>query len=329
MALQAVGRTSDALALNEETLKLRKTRLGPDHSDTLESCNDVAQAYAAAGRTAEAIALFEETLKLMTSKLGPGHGDTLTIRNNLAAAYWRAGRLDRSVPLFEETLKLRISKLGPDHPDALLAQANLGVNYRDAGRPAEGARLMQEALERARGRPDALAGLAFVPPQLGVAYEAAEQFAAAEPFYRDGLEQARKHFGSGDPRTVAAMATLARNLLKLEKWADAEPLLRECLAIRERMQPDAWSTFNTRSMLGGSLLGQMKYALAEPLLLSGYEGMKAREAKIPAPGKPRLPEAGDRLVKLYDAWRKPEKAAEWRRRLGLKFPELPSDVFAR
>jgi tetratricopeptide (TPR) repeat protein len=265
----------------------------------------------------------------MTSKLGAGHGDTLTIRNNLAAAYWRAGRLDRSVPLFEETLKLRISKLGPDHPDALLAQANLGVNYRDAGRPVEGARLMQEALERARGRPDALALLAFVPPQLGAAYEAAELFGAAEPYYRDALEQARKQFGPGDPRTVAAMATLARNLLKLEKWADAEPLLRECLAIRERAQPDAWSTFNTRSMLGGSLLGQTKYALAEPLLLSGYEGMKAREAKIPAPGKPRLPEAGDRLVKLYDAWRKPEKAAEWRKRLGLKLPELPSDVFAR
>ncbi len=63
--------------------------------------------------------------------------------------------------------------------------------------------------------------------------------------------------------------------------------------------------------------------------LSGYEGMKAREAKIPAPGKPRLPEAGDRVVKHYDAWRKPEKAAEWRKRLGVRFPELPSDVFAR
>jgi len=34
-------------------------------------------------------------------------------------------------------------------------------------------------------------------------------------------------------------------------------------------------------MLGGSLLGQKKYAEAEPLLLSGYEGMKQREVKIP------------------------------------------------
>ena len=114
-----------------------------------------------------------------------------------------------------------------------------------------------------------------------------------------------------------------------QKWADAEPVLRECLAIREKFQPDEWSTFNARSMLGGSLLGQKKYAQAEPLLLSGYEGMKAREAKIPAQGKPRLAEAGERVVKLYEAWGQTEKAAEWRKKLGLKAPELPSDVFVQ
>ena len=58
-------------------------------------------------------------------------------------------------------------------------------------------------------------------------------------------------------------------------------MLRECLAIRVKKQPDAWSTFNTQSKLGGVLLGQKKYADAEPLLLQGYEGMKQREAKIP------------------------------------------------
>ena len=48
-------------------------------------------------------------------------------------------------------------------------------------------------------------------------------------------------------------------------------------------------------MLGGALLGQKKYAEAEPLLLAGYEGMKQREAKIPPEGKVRLTEALERL----------------------------------
>jgi serine/threonine protein kinase len=55
---------------------------------------------------------------------------------------------------------------------------------------------------------------------------------------------------------------------------------------------------------------------AEPLVLSGYEGMKAREAKILLPGRPRLGEAADRVVKLYEAWGKDDQAAAWRAKLG-------------
>jgi hypothetical protein len=37
------------------------------------------------------------------------------------------------------------------------------------------------------------------------------------------------------------------------KHADAEPVLRDCLKIRQAKQPDAWDTFNTQSMLGDAL----------------------------------------------------------------------------
>ena len=68
-------------------------------------------------------------------------------------------------------------------------------------------------------------------------------------------------------------------------------------------------------MLGGSLLGQKKYAEAEPLLLSGYEGMKQREDKIPATGKSRVKETLQRLVQLYESTGQSEKAAEWKKKL--------------
>jgi eukaryotic-like serine/threonine-protein kinase len=75
------------------------------------------------------------------------------------------------------------------------------------------------------------------------------------------------------------------------------------------------------------LLGQKKFADAEPLILAGYEGMKARAAKIPAAAKPNLAEAGVRVVWLYEGWGKPVQAAAWKRKLGLA--DLPADVFAR
>ncbi len=139
--------------------------------------------------------------------------------------------------------------------------------------------------------------------------------AEAEPLFRDVVELARKQLGPDNPPTASLMATFGNNLVQQGKWTQAEPVLRECLAVRAKIQPDDWTTFNTRSLLGGSLLGQKKYDEAEPLILSGYEGMKAREAKIPPPGKPRLTDAAKRVVKLYEAWGKKDKAAEWRAKL--------------
>ena len=110
-------------------------------------------------------------------------------------------------------------------------------------------------------------------------------------------------------------------LLQAKAYAEAEPLLRECLAIREKAQPDFWATFNTQSSLGGALLGQQKYAEAEPLLLKGYEGMKAREKTIPPQGSVRIPEALDRLVELYTATGKPDEAKKWRAERA-KYPDI-------
>ena len=71
------------------------------------------------------------------------------------------------------------------------------------------------------------------------------------------------------------------------------------------------ATFSRKSLLGGALLGQKKYADAEPLLLAGYEGMKQREKTIPEQGNVRFPEALDRLIELSMALNKPDEAKKW------------------
>ena len=76
-------------------------------------------------------------------------------------------------------------------------------------------------------------------------------------------------------------------------------------------------------MLGGALTSQKKFQEAEPLLLQGYEGMKQCEARIPSASRIRLVEALQRLVALYTAWNKPEKAAEWQKKLDAAIAKLP------
>ena len=140
----------------------------------------------------------------------------------------------------------------------------------------------------------------------------------AEAAFRKAMKLDSRSFGSG------GLASLGLTLLKQMKYADAEPLLRNCLKIREQKQPDDWTTFNTKSMLGGSLLGQKKYAEAEPLLHAGYEGMRQRTEKIPPEGKIRLTEAVERLVQFYEATDNKDKAADWRKqREQLKEPPKP------
>ena len=126
------------------------------------------------------------------------------------------------------------------------------------------------------------------------------------------------------------MAQLGVNLSKQEKWAEVESIMRQCLAVREKVQPDAWNTFSSRSMLGGSLLGLGWYAEAEPLITSGYEGLKARNGDHPARrASAYIYEASERVVRLYEAWGKPELAKEWKARLGAEPDTCPPMFFAR
>jgi tetratricopeptide (TPR) repeat protein len=308
-AYRDVGNLPEAIALFERVRDVEIARLGPDHPDTLVTLNNLALAYRDVGKLPEAIALFERVREGEIAKLGPDHPHTLTTLNNLAAAYWSAKRLDKSVPLFEDSLKRRQAKLGRQHPDTLMTVANLGVNYKDAGRLEEAIPLLEEAHRAAKSFPS----LRWVGIQLIDAYAKAGENAKLADLLREQLTDARKEMPKDSPHLAGMLAQIGQILMRQRtKWAEAEPLLRESLAIREKTQPDVWSTFDIQSRLGGALLGQKKYAEAEPLLLKGYEGMKARVKSIPPMGVVRLAEALDRLIELYAATNKPEEVKTWR-----------------
>jgi tetratricopeptide (TPR) repeat protein len=187
--------------------------------------------------------------------------------------------------------------------------ANLGVNYRDAGRLDEALPLLEEAHAAGKKHPE----LRWVAAPLLEAYLiAGRPTQDAGRLAADALAYLRARLPNDSPQMVGRLANFGRILVEMKAEADAEPILRECLAIREKAQPDAWTTFNTQSTLGGALLGQKKYAEAGPLLLKGYGGMKAREKTIPPQSLGRIPEALDRLIELYAATDKPAEAAKWR-----------------
>jgi tetratricopeptide (TPR) repeat protein len=313
-----------------EVVKVHSRVDGEESTATLTAMNNLAEVYVGKGEYLKAVELLARTLEISRRVRGKDHDLTLQVMNNLGRAYWLARKLDRSIALFEELVQTCSASLGPDDPLTIRAMINLGVNYRDAGRLPKATELLEQIWAKARTQTDPQSNKLFIRRALAETYERAGQFAKAESLYRETLKEASKRHGEASPPDDArALTSLAWNLVKQQRYVEAEPLLRDCLKFREQKETNNWETFSTKSLLGGSLLGQKKYDEAEPLLLAGYEGMKQREEKIPPISRFRLTEAIEWLVQLYEAWGKPEQAAEWRAKLPPAAAELPADVFAR
>jgi serine/threonine protein kinase/lipopolysaccharide biosynthesis regulator YciM len=310
------GKHDRAESLFREVLQASTATLGADHPDTLATKAHLAVLYCRQGQYDRAAQLHQEVLQARTAKLGDDHPSTLETKNNLAALYYDQGKSDRAELLYREVLQAATAKLGAHHPHTLVIKNNLANAYKQQGKYDRAEPLLKEVLQAymvqlGAEHPSTLT----VKYNLATLYYYQGQYDRAEPLYREVLQARAAKLGDEHPDTLVSKSRLGMVYLALGKYAQAEPLLRECLAIREKKEPDAWRTFNARSLLGGALLGQQKYAEAEPLLLQGYDGMKQREASIPAQGKVRLSEALERLVQLYDAWGKKDKADEWRSNL--------------
>jgi tetratricopeptide (TPR) repeat protein len=156
---------------------------------------------------------------------------------------------------------------------------------------------------------------------LATTYDRQGDFARAEAAYVDLLSSNRK-YGPSNPYLSSNLVTLARLYLRHDRFVDAELLLRECLTIATKKTPGHWQVSVAQCLLGFSLMGQKKYAEAEPLLRQGYDGLKSREESLVADAQPLLPKVAENLVQLYEAIEKPDDAAKWKKELAtLKLPK--------
>jgi tetratricopeptide (TPR) repeat protein/predicted Ser/Thr protein kinase len=316
-ALLDGGKLPEALRLHERTLEARTAKLGEDHPDTQESMHNTALAYRRNGQLDRALPLHERTLAVARKKLGAEHPDLVFYLKGLAGGYRDVNRLDEAIPLFEEARRLAEAHLGRDHPNTLEALNDLAVAYQRAGRLPDALPLMEESLARqsikpGREHPHTLVTMG----NLAMALLRSAQIERSLALHSEFVAIHRKQAGAEDPRFAGLLAQVAGELAKHHQDAEAEKYYRECLAIREKKQPDVWTTFYAKSALGGALLGQKKTRDAEPLLLAGYGGLNQRAQQIPPAFRTvRLAEALERLVQLYEAKNKPDEAAKWRKEL--------------
>jgi tetratricopeptide (TPR) repeat protein len=307
------GQFPEAEALLANGLEIERRVLGPEHPDTLYCMNNLANVYRAEGKDAQAEPLYRRTLDARLRVLGPDHPDTLISINNLANVYWSQGKFEQAASLYAQAMEAQRRVLGPEHPDTLLSMGNLASVLPKEGKLAEAEALFARTLEIARRvlGPEHTNTLAFLQ-DFALLHQQEAKYALAEAELTEVLEGRRRVMGSEHMDTMLAAGDLAVNDILRGKFQAGEALAREVLAFHKKTQPDDWQRFNAESLLGASLAGQKRYAEAETLLLDGHQGMLARKAQMQVFDYHYLDLARRRIVELYQAWDKPEKAAPWR-----------------
>jgi serine/threonine-protein kinase len=149
----------------------------------------------------------------------------------------------------------RTAQLGADHLDTLTSKDNLAILYDDQRKYDWAEPLHRKAVEGARAR----LGLAHPNTQLYIrnliaCYEKMGRPVQGEPLLCELADFWKQKAGADSPQYAGQLAALGSNLLRQRKFTDAEPVLRDCLAIREKKQPEEWNTFIAKSLLGGAVL---------------------------------------------------------------------------
>jgi TolA-binding protein len=302
-----LGRYADAAPLFRQVLEERRAKLGPRHPDTVMSMSMVAAVLRARRHPEEAEPVLRQVLQIRRETLEPDHPDTLTSLSELGFVLYELRKYAEAEDLLKQAVAGRRARLGADDPDTLRSMNFLGKLYTDLGRYADAESLYRDAVAGARKR------LRLSHPQtrlyinnLADLYGKQGKPALAEPGLRELAEFLRTNGGPDSPAYADQLRRLSQNLLEQDKHAEAEAAARAALAILSGKAPDAWTTSHAQSLLGAALLGQKKYADAEPLLVRGYRGLSKAE-KRPAqqphgsPTRPHVTQALERLVQLHDA----------------------------
>lgn len=151
-----IGDADQAAKLGEQVLASRRTRLGAEASETLDSEQSLAVYRREQGRPAEALALIEHVIDSVRRSDGEDSPRLASPLFNRAAFQAELGDYAGSLASAEACLVLRRRILPPDHPDIARTLGRKAQDLNELGRVQESLALRAEivAILRAPKQPD-------------------------------------------------------------------------------------------------------------------------------------------------------------------------------
>jgi serine/threonine protein kinase/tetratricopeptide (TPR) repeat protein len=307
------GKLVEAEAVLREALGMWQKLQAKDRPEIVRLLADLGNLLIQRDTPAEGEAKYREALAMERS-VRAADPDEVNLLYNLANAQSLQGKWDEAEATYREALAIQRKRFGNEHAEVATALGVLANGLQRRGKLSQAEATYREALALQRKLPGDEFAQAWVLDQLAGVLEEQGRLEEAVAARREALPLFKKSYGEEGPAIAEPTIELASLLARLTlKDSESEAYASECLTlIGSTKATNDWRLFGIRSDLGASLLAQKKFTEAEPLLLSGYGGLKQYEEQIPTNAVARLAEAAERLVQLCEATGQLEKAANWR-----------------
>jgi serine/threonine protein kinase/tetratricopeptide (TPR) repeat protein len=338
--LEAQGKRAEAEQYYREAAPILQRLSKVDDPRMVAVLENSARALRYLNRPSAALPEYEAALTLCQRLFSGDHPDVARNLSELGDLLRSLERPTDALPKYEAALGMRQRLYPGDHRDVAKSLDQLARCLCLLDRPTdalpkyEAALAMRQRLYRGDHRDVAtsLDQLARCLCLLDRPDEALLKHEAALAMW--------KRLPDSDTYIADSLSSLGLLHLQQGKYAQAESIVLECLAIREKaLQPDSkgyWTLANARSLLGGALAGQgaaliesdapaaiARFSEAEALLVESGTWLIQNQNRInPEFRRVRSREALERIVTLYEAWDtaapesgKAEQAALWRAEL--------------
>ncbi len=350
-----LGLYEDAQTQFERALQLFRGTRGHENPDTLTTMNDLAIVLKQQSKLTEAESLYRTALETLRRVLSENHPDTLNTMNNLALLLSDQGKLEEAEQLMRTTLQMQRRVLDPDDVRIAHSMENLAFILERKDQLEEAEELLGEAMRvyESIGGPESPLVLGAMNNYAALLVQRGK-LSEAETIRRKLIDVQTRILGPLHPDTLTSLNNLAFLLNRQTKLNEAEELYRQVVQVstevlgqehrhtlmsmcslgivlrRQDKVPEAAQTLahalkifqnnNVRDSILGAVIKQeygkclakmARYDQAEPYLIDSIEELTASAG----PRHRRTRSGIKALIDLYDAWGKPEKAAEWRAKL--------------
>ena len=251
-------------ALNRRVLELERKLHGSRHPLVADTLINLGSIHSNQGNNKEAETEYRQALEIYRNWYGGTHPEVASSLTALGQALNREGRLNEAEENLKQALAIQEQVYGPVHHRVALALNELARVEMGLGRLNEA----EAQYRRAGTIYQALYSenhyyVALAIANLASVYQQRKQYREAERLYRDALARATKSLPTGHRQIGIIEVRLGRTLLRMGRYADAEPHARagyEILKLRAASSEGALQASRTDLATIYEQLGEPKRA---------------------------------------------------------------------